>query len=221
MEPSYEVGGATPDRRAVDCREGLLVERRLLVSHLETLTPDQWDEPTLCDGWRVREVVAHLTYSRSNTLLGLPTWLRHRSDIDRAFSLYAHQRAKAGDRVLLRRYRDAVESDYRPPRVTPEVLWCDSVVHGIDIRRPRGLRYPGTTKTLAAVAESLATMTWPSRHACRSAGLRLAATDVDWSIGSGPEVIGPIEDVLLAIAGRHSSDLALTGDGLALLAQRP
>ncbi|MBK5289105.1 MAG: hypothetical protein JJE46_11635 [Acidimicrobiia bacterium] len=74
--------------------------------------------------------------------------------------------------------------------------------------------------TLTAVAETLTAMTWPSRHACRSAGLRLVATDVEWSIGDGPEVVGPIEDVLLTITGRHPSDLAVSGDGVALVAQR-
>jgi len=89
MEPSHEVGGSTPDRRDVDYRAGLLLERRMLVSYLETLTADQWDEPTLCDGWRVREVVAHLTFSRSNTLLGLPTWLRQVTSIGVVFRALA------------------------------------------------------------------------------------------------------------------------------------
>jgi hypothetical protein len=63
-------------------------------------------------------------------------------------------------------------------------------------------------------------MTWPSRTACRAEGLRFAATDVDWTIGAGPEVVGPIEDVLLAIAGRRFGGDALDGEGLAILGQR-
>jgi hypothetical protein len=63
-------------------------------------------------------------------------------------------------------------------------------------------------------------MTWPSRTACRAEGLQFVATDVDWTVGAGPQVIGPIEDVLLAIAGRRLRDSALHGDGLAILDQR-
>ena len=83
-----------------------------------------------------------------------------------------------------------------------------------------GLRYPGSAQTLTRAAESLTRMTWPSRTACRAEGLRFVTTDVDWTIGAGPEVVGPIEDVLLAIAGRKLSDTALGGEGLAILGQR-
>ncbi len=220
MAPRETVEGSNLDDPGFSFREGLGVERRHLLPLLETLTPDQWNGPTLCKGWRVREVVAHLTYSWSNTVLGLPTWLRHRNDIDLAFSLYAQQRAKADASVLLRRYRSATGSNYQAPQVAPEMLWCDNVIHGLDIRRPMGLRYPGSEQTLTRVAESLTRMTWPSRTACRAEGLRFVATDVDWTIGAGPEVVGPIEDLLLAIAGRSVGDDALDGEGLAILGQR-
>ena len=187
---------------------------------LETLSPDQWNDSTLCEGWRVREVVAHLTYSRSNTLLGLPTWLRHRKDIDRAFTVFAKQCAQADDGVLLRRYRRAAETAYKPPKVTREILWCDNVIHGLDIRRPMGLRYPGDKRSLARAAERLTMMTWPSRTACRSEGLRFVATDIEWPFGAGPQITAPIEDILIAIAGRRVIDSELTGDGVAVLSQR-
>jgi uncharacterized protein (TIGR03083 family) len=220
MAPSETADGSELDNFQFPFRDDLLVERRLLLPFLDGLTADQWDAPTLCEGWRVREVVAHLTYSWSNTLLGLPTWLRHRDDIDLAFTLYAQRRAKADADVLLRRYRTAAESSYQPPKVAPEVVWCDNVIHGLDMRRPLGLRYQGSTPTLARAAESLTRMTWPSRTACRAEGLQFVATDVDWTVGAGPQVIGPIEDVLLAIAGRRLRDSALHGDGLAILDQR-
>jgi uncharacterized protein (TIGR03083 family) len=37
-------------------------ERSDLVALLRTLTNDEWDTPSLCTGWRVRDVVAHLLY---------------------------------------------------------------------------------------------------------------------------------------------------------------
>ena len=95
MEPSDREGEGARGRHGVDHWAGVIIERRFLAPYLATLTPEQWDAPTLCEGWRVRDVVAHLTYSWSNTVLGVPTWLRHRDDIDRAFALYARRRAKA------------------------------------------------------------------------------------------------------------------------------
>lgn len=105
--PRETVEGSNLDDPGFSFREGLFVERRHLRPLLEALTPDGWDGPTLCEGGRVRDVVAHLTYSRSNTVLGRPTWLRHRNDIDLAVTLYAQQRARADASVLLRRYRNA------------------------------------------------------------------------------------------------------------------
>ena len=152
---------------------------------------------------------------------GVPTWLRHRQDIDVAFTMWAKQRAKADASVLLRRYGRAAESTYEQPKVASEVLWRDNVIHGgLDIRRPMGLRDQNSPQTLARAAESLTRMTWPSRTVCRAEGLRFVATDVDWTVGAGPQVIGPIEDILLAIAGRRVADSALEGDGLAILGQR-
>jgi uncharacterized protein (TIGR03083 family) len=35
-------------------------ERAEFAAFLATLTPEQWDAPTLCTAWRVRDVVAHV-----------------------------------------------------------------------------------------------------------------------------------------------------------------
>ena len=43
----------------------------------------------------------------------------------------------------------------------------------------------------------------PTIHAGRHIkGLKLVATDLDWTAGSGPTVEGPAEALLMAIAGR-------------------
>ena len=54
----------------------------------------------------------------------------------------------------------------------------------------------------------------------RVAGLRLVATDVDWSHGSGPEVSGPGEALLLAASGRPAGLPELDGEGVAVLRER-
>ena len=35
-------------------------ERRELLSVLDSLTPEQWQAPTVCAGWSVRDIAAHL-----------------------------------------------------------------------------------------------------------------------------------------------------------------
>ena len=36
-------------------------ERRALADVLDTLTPEEWRSPSLCAGWTVQDVVAHMT----------------------------------------------------------------------------------------------------------------------------------------------------------------
>ena len=48
----------------------------------------------------------------------------------------------------------------------------------------------------------------------------LVATDVDWSHGSGPEVSGPGEALLLAASARPAGLPELDGEGVAALRER-
>ena len=45
-------------------------EREEFAALLEELTPEQWESPTLCERWRVREVVAHAVSNDELTRLG-------------------------------------------------------------------------------------------------------------------------------------------------------
>ena len=38
----------------------VVAERTAMADLLDTLTPEQWDTATMCTGWRVRDVTAHL-----------------------------------------------------------------------------------------------------------------------------------------------------------------
>jgi len=51
-------------------------------------------------------------------------------------------------------------------------------------------------------------------------GLRLVATDADWSHGDGAEVTGPRLPLLLAMTGRTAAVDALSGAGVATLRSR-
>ena len=54
----------------------------------------------------------------------------------------------------------------------------------------------------------------------RAEGVRLVATDSDWSVGQGPEVRGPGEAILMTITGRRGVIDELSGPGVAVLANR-
>jgi len=69
-------------------------------------------------------------------------------------------------------------------------------------------------------ALSFALIAPPIRGFWRARGLRLVATDLDWSGGRGRLVQGPAEALLMAIAGRHGATEQLSGPGQPILAAR-
>lgn len=95
----------------------------------------------------------------------------------------------------------------------------DVTVHHQDIRRPLGLLRQIPAERLRWVLD--AAVRSPELPAWRLArGVRLTPTDLDWSHGSGPEVTGPAEAVLMAIAGRSSAIGELAGPGQPVVAGR-
>lgn len=188
-------------------------ERRDLVAFLRTLSDDEWETPSLCDGWRVRDVVAHLCYDA----MSLPAYL-----------LVAVRSAFGADRMNAR----LVDAERRTPTsaltdklettigggnfvtLVPKLALADVVVHHQDIRRPLGRRREVPQERILSVLDHPDQFTSPRR---RTRGLRFVATDVAWSKGDGLEVRGTGEALALAIAGRSVVLDELEGEGVDLL----
>lgn len=195
-------------------------ERADLAALLRTLTPTQWDSPSLCPDWTVRDVASHIVSYEELTAPGLvATFLR------------GGLRVGTVNRVALARYRDLttddiidlVERHQRPRGLTSGfkggIALTDGTIHHQDIRRPLGLSRRIPEDRLVPVLDfSLSAPTLPSKR--NSKGLRLDATDLSWSHGDGPEVSGPGEAILMAVAGRRHALSDLTGDGVPVLSDR-
>jgi hypothetical protein len=70
-------------------------------------------------------------------------------------------------------------------------------------------------------AERVWQMGWPFWARRRLRGLRLTATDIDWSAGEGAEVRGPVQALLLLLTGRTKAALPqLSGPGTERLADK-
>ena len=76
------------------------------------------------------------------------------------------------------------------------------VVHSEDIRRPLGLASSAQPEALAACLDMYVGAGFPVGSKRRAAGLRLQASDVEWSHGEGPLVSGPAMSLIMAITGR-------------------
>jgi uncharacterized protein (TIGR03083 family) len=195
-------------------------ERADLADLLSTLTPGQWTAPTLCDRWRVRDVVAHLfSFEDLGTAGLIGRFLRGGLLPARVNAVGVAAYADLSPDDLL-----ALVKDHLQPRGLTAGFGCrialtDAVIHHQDIRRPLGA--PRTIPVERMLATLDFARTAPTIGAARRIrGLTLTATDLDWTTGTGPAVEGPAESLLMALAGRQATTAELRGRGQPILARR-
>lgn len=179
----------------------IAAERRRLADLAGSWAPEQWDTPSLAAGWRVREVVAHLTMpltvGKPGFALGL---LRHRGNFDRFADRWAHDTARStSPDELVAVLREHADSRFTPPGIGPEAPLTDVVVHGLDIRIPLGLPTSDLDPAaLPIVLDFLATSNGKrvgvEPHAFDH--VRLEATDLDWAHGTGTVLRAPAVDLV-------------------------
>jgi uncharacterized protein (TIGR03083 family) len=205
----------------MDTWNAIRAERASLVDALAELPDEAWHRPSLCAGWSVREVVAHLIATAQMT----PPVFFGRM-VASGFRFQA-MTAAAIRRVLDGRsntdltsvYRSLVDARTAPPG--PATSWLgETIVHGEDIFRAVGDYREHPAEHLTAVADFYTGSNMLIGAKNRIAGVRLRATDADWSHGTGPEAAGPLVALVLAMTGRRPATEDLTGDGVALLRDR-
>lgn len=196
-------------------------ERLALVADLETLTDDQWDTTSLCDGWTVHDVVAHLVDTAKTSgpgfVLGM---IAARLDFDRQNQTGVERERATSPAEMLQRLRAVVDLRKSPPAPRDTRL-VEAIVHGEDIRRPLGLERDYLREAVVD-AFRLQARTSESMGGARKtlAGLTLNATDADLTHGDGPVVEGPALALLLISAGRAAALDELDGPGLSTLRGR-
>jgi len=195
-------------------------ERAELAALLRTLTPEQWRAPSLCRGWRVRDVVAHVvSYDELGPRRVAGLLARGGLHLGRVNGLALREL----DTVSTDELVATLERHLRPTGVTARfggrIGLADALVHQQDIRRPLGLPRTVHPDRLRPVLDFV--LRSPALPAWRLArGLRLVATDLPWTRGDGPLVQGPGEALLMAITGRGAALADCTGPGVARLAAR-
>jgi uncharacterized protein (TIGR03083 family) len=196
-------------------------QRSSLADLLDDLSPAEWETPSLCDGWRVRDVAAHLTLAHTGVLQGLVWFARARGNFNRAILTSARQQAKLPVEQYALRIRGMVGSRRTAPTVTHLEPLVDVLAHGQDIAVPLGRTRVMPPAPSAAAATRVWERGFPFHAQRKMAGFRLAAGDHGWSVGEGERVEGPMGAILLLLTGRHSAALPqLSGPGVPALESR-
>lgn len=196
-------------------------QRLALAELLEGLSAAEWETPSLCAGWRVRDVAAHVAMAPQVLSVRTMTveWLRaggrfHRLNHDLAVR---HAQSRPTGR-LVEELREHASSRRLPMVTSYRNTLFDILVHGQDIAVPLGRPHHMPPAAARAGATRVWSMGWPFWARRRLRGVRLVATDVEWSAGAGAEVEGPIEALLLLLTGRVATALPhLRGAGLPTL----
>lgn len=207
----------------MDVFELIATERRRTADMLAGLTAEQWTVRSLCSEWTVREMAGHLILPFSVTMPGLVLGVLKAGGSFSRFSVAASKRL--GTRPtdeLIETLRANAASRFRPPGHGPAAPLTDIAVHTRDIARPLGLDVSAPPEVWRVV---LGFVTSPDARRGfvpprRLAGLRLRATDQDWSYGEGPEVAGPSEALALAALGRTVAVDDVSGEGVRTLRER-
>lgn len=191
----------------MNARVHLERERRALLALCRSLTPAEWEASSLCAGWRVRDVVAHIV-GLDHDLANL---LRARGDLDAANQLAVERRRDWPITTLLDELATLVPVRGFA-RLGAPLLLVDNWIHHEDIRRPLG----------RPRAQDPERVRWVLRVArltpySRARDVTLVATDLGLTLGRGPAVYGAAADLILAITGRESQLAQVHGPGVARL----
>jgi uncharacterized protein (TIGR03083 family) len=194
-------------------------QRRLVADLLDGLTEAEWNHPSLCAGWRVRDVAAHVALAPQppGPLTMAAEAIRAGGRFHRLNHDMAVRHADRHGTDLVAELRQHAGSRRLPAVTNYRNILFDVMVHAQDIAVPLGRSLEMPVRAAAAGATRVWTMGWPFWARRRLPRVRLTATDIDWSVGAGAEVSGPIAALLLLLTGRRAALPQLTGPGTATL----
>jgi uncharacterized protein (TIGR03083 family) len=187
-------------------------ERAATADLLAGLTDVEWTYPSLCEGWTVRVVAAHLSLGpRVGIGRVVGAVIRARGSFNRMVDQTSRAEARRPTAELVAELRGVVGSRRLAPGQSLKNALMDIMVHTQDIALPLGIERHMPIEAAVVAAEDLWRIGFPFHARRRLAGHRLVATDADWSAGEGTEISGPIEALVMLLAGRTATIPRLTG----------
>jgi uncharacterized protein (TIGR03083 family) len=178
-------------------------EFQALADLLGQATDAQWDTQSLCAGWRVREVIAHLTMAARYPQEAFMAELRRcEFDFGRLSNEIASRDAGLPASELVANLRSQTMAQWTPPGGGYHGALNHVVIHGLDVTVPLGVGRRSPDDTIRIVLDDLTSGGIHEHFGAKIEGRALVATDLDWSYGSGEELRGSAADIALVLCGR-------------------
>jgi uncharacterized protein (TIGR03083 family) len=188
-----------------EIRTATVAQRERLADTLAALPEERWDDATLCEGWRAREVVAHVTMPFR---LSLPQFVGQMVRAGGNFNRMADRRARADADALsaaelTASVRENVGHPWKPPGGGYRGALTHDTIHALDLAVPLDLDWRVPEETLRLVLDGWTAPRAEKIFGVDLAGVELRADDLDWRLGSGQPLSGAGQDLLLVLAGRR------------------
>ena len=176
-------------------------QRIELADLLEGLDAEQWMAPSLCDGWRVRDVAAHLTHSHMHPVQAIVEAVKSGFRFDAMISRLGREDRRSQAEITAA-LRGMAGSRKKVPGTSVQQPLIELLVHAQDITVPLGIDRPMPVDAALEAAKRLAGMKFPLNAQQHLAGVRLVATDADFVAGEGTEIRVPIREIVMILTGR-------------------
>jgi uncharacterized protein (TIGR03083 family) len=208
----------------VSARDRLRANDARFLAMAAGFSADEWSQPSLCEDWSNHEVLAHLVVGYSAGLAAIAAeMLRYKGSFDRANAAMA--RVLAASRTPADLLDEFEKLAWRPRGVgryfPPRLLIGDHITHELDMLFALGREPAIPADALIAVLNTQVSVPNPFVPAVRnSCGLRLVATDAEWTHGRGPMVRGRAAELVSVLGNRPAVLGRLEGEGVDVLATR-
>jgi uncharacterized protein (TIGR03083 family) len=190
--------------------------RRALANALDSLSAEQWHAPSLCAGWTGAHVLAHQTMpfriSEADFMAGLQ---QCGGDFTKYSDEVAERDSKLPPATLVAVLRDNADTPWSPPGGGMTGALTHDVIHGLDIAWPLGLEYEIPERAMTTVLDALIGSGGQSLFGFPLEGIRITASDLDWSAGEGAELTGRSRDLVPLLARRAVPHKLFSGAGAA------
>lgn len=197
--------------------------RRAVAGLLEGLSAEQLATPSLCAGWDVGTVGAHLADAAAPNALNefLMDLVRAGGRLHRANDAAARRARGRPVTATVALLRERADSQVAPPVTGARGALTEVLVHEGDMRLPLNLPFEPSHMAVRPALDFVTTgrpIGFVPRGRLR--GLRLVAPDMGWSWGEGLELRGAGIDLLMAACGRTAVLPRLEGPGVIRLRSR-